>query len=86
MLDHADHHLLHLLCRFGTDDLTDDAWCHRVAGPVAIDDLVDDVRPHQVAAGGNHVDGGQHLDRGRIDALAKRGGGQLNRLPLAEIT
>src|SRR2546421_11833360 len=86
MLDDADHHLLHLLGGLRADDLPDHAGLNRVARPVTVDHLVDDVGPDQIAAVGGHIDRGQHLDRGRVHPLAERGGRELDRLPLGEIT
>ena len=86
VLDDAHHHLLHLLRRLRADDLADDPRLNRVPGPIAVNHLIDDVGPDQVATGGGHVDGGQHLDRGRVHPLAKGGGCELRRLPLREVT
>src|SRR5260370_25090834 len=81
VLDHPDHHLLHLLRGLGADDLPDDARLNRVAGPGLVDHLVHDVRPDPGAAGGRHVDGGQHLDRRSVNTLALGRGRQPDRFP-----
>src|SRR5207302_6763126 len=85
VLDHLDHHLLHLLRGLCADDLADDPRRNRVVDPVGVDHLVHDVRPDEVAAAGGHVDGGQHLDWRGIDPLAEGGRGELDRLPLGEV-
>ncbi len=85
VLDHRDHHLLHLLRGLGADHLPHDPRLNQVADPVGIDHLIHDVRPDEIAAVGRHVDGGQHLDRGGVDPLAEGGRGELDRFPLGEI-
>src|SRR5207249_8490307 len=70
MLDHADHHLLHLLGGLSTDNLTDEAWLNCMVDSLAVGHVVNYVGPDQVSACGDDVDRREHLDGCRIDHLS----------------